>query len=286
VSVDSLLILISLLAVQRVNQLTYHTLTNMNNSIIYALDFDGVICNSAVETAITGWKAAVSIWGGMPKVIPQAMIDQFRLLRPNIETGYEAILVMRLLYQGETIESIESGYGDKLQALLNNALITIDDLKKLFGETRDVWIASDLADWVTMNPLFPDVATKLRNLGQQYPWYVVTTKQERFVKQILNANAIELADEHIFGLDRNMSKVEVLKRLLKTHPNETIYFVEDRLPTLLNVLKNDELASVKLLFALWGYNTAEDKTLAARQAFTLQQLEDFLVLPKCRNVRQ
>ena len=250
----------------------------MNNSIIYALDFDGVICDSAVETAITGWKAAGSIWKDMPKVAPQAMIDQFRLIRPNIETGYEAILAMRLLCLGETIESINSGYGDKIQALLNDARVTVADLKKLFGETRDVWIANDLADWVMMNPLFDGVATKLRMLGQQCPWYVVTTKQERFVKQILKANAIELAEERIFGLDRNMSKAEVLKRLLKTHPNETIYFVEDRLPTLLTVLKNDELASVKLIFALWGYNTAEDKTLAARQPFALQQLEDFLVL--------
>ena len=75
-----------------------------------------------------------------------------------------------------------------------------------------------------------------------------------------------------------MSKVEVLKGLLKTHPNETIYFVEDRLPTLLTVLKNAELASVKPIFALWGYNTVEDKALATGQALTLQQLEDFLAL--------
>ena len=250
----------------------------MNNSIIYALDFDGVICDSAMETAITGWKAAGSIWNDMPKAVPQALIDRFRLIRPNIETGYEAILAMRLLYMGETIESIESSYGDKIQALLKEAQVTVDGLKKLFGETRDVWIANDMADWVNMNPLFDGVATKLQKLGQQYPWYVVTTKQERFVKQILKANAIELAEERIFGLDRNMSKVEVLKGLLQTHPNETIYFVEDRLPTLLNVLKTDELASVKLIFALWGYNTAEDKALAAEQPFALQQLEDFLVV--------
>jgi len=250
----------------------------MNNSIIYALDFDGVICDSAVETAITGWKAAGSIWEDMHKDVPQVKIDQFRSIRPNIETGYEAILAMRLLYLGETIESIHRGYGDKIQALLKEAQVTANDLKKLFGETRDVWIANDLAEWVMMNPLFDGVATKLRKLGQQYPWYVVTTKQERFVKQILKANAIELTDERIFGLDRNMSKVEVLKGLLKTHPNEMIYFVEDRLPTLLNVLKTNELASVKLIFALWGYNTAEDKALAAEQPFALQQLEDFLVL--------
>jgi len=246
--------------------------------MIFALDFDGVICDSAVETAITGWKAAGRLWSDMPRVASKAMIDQFRLVRPNIETGYEAILAMRLLYLGKTIESIDSGYSDQIQALLKDAQVTVDDLKKLFGETRDVWIAKDLADWVNMNPLFAGVATKLRKLGQQCPWYVVTTKQERFVKQILKANAIDLADERIFGLDRNMSKIEVLKGLLKTHSNETIYFVEDRLPTLLNVLKHDELASIKLIFALWGYNTTEDRVLAAGQPFTLQQLEDFLVL--------
>jgi phosphoglycolate phosphatase-like HAD superfamily hydrolase len=250
----------------------------MNNSIIYALDFDGVICDSAVETVITGWKAATSIWDDMPKSVPQEMIDRFRSIRPIIETGYEAILAMRLLYLEETVEAIYGGYGEKIQALLKEAQVTVDDLKKLFGETRDVWIANDLADWVNMNPLFDGVAEKLQKLGGRQPWYVVTTKQERFVKQILKANAIELADGQIFGLDRNMSKIEVLTELLKTHPNETIVFVEDRLPTLLNVLKNDGLASVKLVFALWGYNTPEDKALAARHAFTSQQLEDFLGL--------
>jgi phosphoglycolate phosphatase-like HAD superfamily hydrolase len=245
----------------------------MNNSIIYALDFDGVICDSAVETAITGWKAAGSIWKDMPRIVPPEMIDQFRLIRPNLETGYEAILAMRLLYLGERIEN---NFNGKIQTLLKNAQTSVGDLKKLFGETRDTWIANDRAEWVMMNPLFAGVAAKLRKLGQQYPWYVVTTKQERFVKQILKANAIELPDERIFGMDRNMSKVEVLKKLLKNHPNETIYFVEDRLPTLLSVLKTGELASVKLILALWGYNTVEDKALAARQAFTLQQLEYFL----------
>lgn len=248
----------------------------MNKSVIYALDFDGVICDSAVETAITGWKAAGTLWGDMPKPVPQPLIDRFRLIRPIIETGYEAILAMRLLHLGETIEAIYGGYGDLIQSLLNDARVTVDDLKKLFGETRDVWIDTDLDDWIKMNPLFDGVAAKLRALDLQQPWYVVTTKQERFVKRILEANAIELADERIFGLDRKLSKVEVLRGLLKNHPDESIYFVEDRLPTLLNVLKNDELANVKLIFALWGYNTADDKTLAAEQHFILQKLEDFL----------
>jgi phosphoglycolate phosphatase-like HAD superfamily hydrolase len=249
----------------------------MDNSILYALDFDGVICDSAVETAITGWKAATCVWDDMPKAVPQVMIDRFRLVRPIIETGFEAILAMRLLYLEESVEGIYGAYADKIQALLKEARVSVDELKTLFGETRDSWIANDLADWINMNPLFANVAEKLNGLDQFCPWYVVTTKQERFVKQILKANDIALPDGHIFGLDRNMSKIDVLKGLLQTHPNETLCFVEDRLPTLMNVLNNDELTGVKLFFALWGYNTAEDKAMAAKQqAINLLQLKDFL----------
>ncbi|MEQ1638928.1 MAG: HAD family hydrolase [Methylococcales bacterium] len=250
----------------------------MTNPTIFALDFDGVICDSAVETAITGWKAAGTLWQDMPKAVPQPFIEKFRLLRPMIETGYEAILVMRLLHIGETIDTICRDYNNRIQTLLHDDKLSVSHLKQLFGETRDAWIEADLADWINMNPLFSGVTEKLHALSQQHYWYVVTTKQERFIKQILKANAIDLADERIFGMDRNMSKVEVMKTLLKYHPNESLTFVEDRLPALLDVQKNAELAKVKLIFALWGYNTDEDKALACQAALTLQQLENFLDL--------
>ncbi|MGZ5000650.1 MAG: HAD family hydrolase [Methylomonas sp.] len=249
----------------------------MKHPILYALDFDGVICDSAVETAITGWKAAGQIWSDMANAISPEMIDRFRQVRPIIETGYEAILAMRLIYLGETTEAIYNGYSKKIQLLMAEAQVNTDDLKKLFGETRDAWIADDLEDWIAMNPLFPNIAGKLRNLGERHDWYVITTKQERFVKHILKANAIDLADERIFGLDRNLSKSEVLRQLSKAHPQKTIQFVEDRLPTLLDVKTHPELTDVRLFFAPWGYNTAQDKALAVQHAFITQPLEEFLI---------
>jgi len=250
----------------------------MTNSIIHALDFDGVICDSAVETAITGWKAARTIWNDMPTETPHALVDQFRLVRPIIETGYEAILAMRLLFLGESRAAIFSDYQAKTSQLMQQAQVNVDDLKTLFGDTRDHWITNDLESWIAMNPLFPSVAEKLQKLSQSHIWYVITTKQERFVKHILKANAIELADERIFGLDRNMSKSDVLKGLIKQYPHHTIEFVEDRLPTLVTVKKQAELAQVKLLFALWGYNTDEDKLVASQQKFTTLDLADFLAI--------
>ena len=249
----------------------------MTQTILYALDFDGVICDSAVETGMTGWKAASQLWSDMADALPPpALIDRFRQVRPIIETGYEAILAMRMLYEGQTVESILSGFSDQKQAFIDQAETSIDALKKLFGETRDTWIDNALAEWITMNPLFPGVAEKLGTLNEQGLWYIVTTKQERFVAQILKANGIEMPGERIFGLDRNMSKEAVLIDLLGKHPEQILYFVEDRLPTLLNVLNNDRLQNVKLLFASWGYNTTQDKQEARRHPVETINLENFL----------
>lgn len=249
----------------------------MNHSIVYALDFDGVLCDSAVETAITGWKCAGRIWRDMPEAVPPAMINAFRRVRPIIETGYEAILAMRLLYLGGSVEAVYSDFAEKSRNLMEQAGVTPGDLKKLFGETRDLWIEADLNDWIRMNPLFEGIPEKLRALDKQATWYIVTTKQERFVGHILRANRIELAEEKIYGLDRNMSKPDVLKALLKAHPEQRLHFVEDRLPALLAVRKDDALSDVALVFALWGYNTPEDKAQAAQEAIHGQQLADFLV---------
>ncbi|MDD2760695.1 MAG: HAD family hydrolase [Methylomonas sp.] len=249
----------------------------MKPNTLHALDFDGVICDSAVETAITGWKAAGKLWKDMKTETPPALIDEFRRVRPIIETGYEAILAMRLLHTGVSCAAIYDHYSEMTAQLLHDTNIGVDELKQLFGDTRDQWIASDLASWIAMNPLFPGIAEKLQHLSKTHLWYVITTKQERFVKHILKANAIELADERIFGLDRKLGKTEILKDLLRGHPGLAVEFVEDRLPTLINASKDPELPEVELLFASWGYNTADDKLLAKRQGFTTLSLDDFLV---------
>jgi phosphoglycolate phosphatase-like HAD superfamily hydrolase len=248
----------------------------MKKSIIYALDFDGVICDSAVETGITGWKAAKQLWNDLATPLPSPqLIEKFRKVRPILETGYEAILLVRLLHDGETIETILNNFSTKKQDTIKDNKLNTTSLKKIFGATRNHWIDDDLNDWVEMNPLFSGVTEKLQNLEKR-DWYIITTKQEHFVKQILTANQIQLADERIFGLDRKMSKEAVLMDLVKRHTPASIHFVEDRFPTLINVGNNRELKSVKLFFALWGYNTVQDKLDAKQQAIESITLDEFL----------
>lgn len=249
----------------------------MKQSIVYALDFDGVICDSAIETGIAGWKSAMQIWDGFSAALPpQKILDQFRKVRPIMETGYEAILIIKMLHDGEDEGTILDDFFQKKNSLIKSSNLDEEGLKRLFGETRDQWIKNDLEEWVEMNPLFPKVAEKLKQLSSRGLWYIVTTKQERFVKHILNANQIQIPDNRVFGLDKKMTKEAVLLSLVGKHPGGTLYFVEDRLPALLNVMSNKRLASVKLFFATWGYNTAKDKLDASVDAIDLIDLNEFL----------
>lgn len=225
---------------------------------IYALDFDGVICDSAVETGITGSKVAHQIWPEMPAHPSEEMIALFRQVRPVMETGYEAILIMRLLFEGISPALLLADFSTKIAQIIAQNQLSTSDLKQQFGDVRDHWIANDLEQWIAMNPLFDGVAEMLRNIEPQQ-CYIITTKQERFVSQIFEANHIALPTSHIFGLDRKLSKQQILTDLLTRHPEQPILFVEDRLPTLINVNNDHRLEDVQLFFADWGYNTQQDK---------------------------
>lgn len=251
------------------------TLETMNNTL-YALDFDGVICNSAIETGMSGWKAALQFWPAMPTEMPEFVLQQFCAVRPILETGYEGILIVRLLYLGETSQSIQANFQQKMRDLIAAEQLEITKLKQIFGATRDQWIAHDLADWTAKNPLYPEIATKVAQLLNSQTSYIVTTKQERFVSCILKANQIAIADERIYGLERGMNKSQVLLELAQRHPDTQIRFLEDRLPTLRELSPEALQLPLKLYLNSWGYNTAEERAAIAGSRIELVTTADFL----------
>lgn len=248
----------------------------MKTKILFALDFDGVICNSAVETAITGWKVAQSIWPDMrEQAISDTYIQQFRTMRPYLDVGYEAILIMRLLQQGENLGELCANYHSRLQSLIDDSNVSVETLKETFGQTRDDQILKDETGWIASNSLFEGITEKLKKL-EQGDWVIVTTKQERFVKRILEGNNIQVDEDRVFGLERKLSKQEVLTLLKKKHPDRDIIFIEDRLPTLLGVLNNPRLQDIHLQLVDWGYNTEVERKEAQDRAIEVIGKDGFL----------
>uniref|UniRef100_A0A8R7QWC4 Uncharacterized protein n=1 Tax=Triticum urartu TaxID=4572 RepID=A0A8R7QWC4_TRIUA len=75
----------------------------MGGGDLYALDFDGVFCDSCGESSLSAVKAAKVRWPWVFEQVDAALeewiVEQMHTLRPVIETGYENLLLVRLLVE-------------------------------------------------------------------------------------------------------------------------------------------------------------------------------------------
>jgi len=248
---------------------------------LFSLDFDGVLCDSARETGITGWKAAATLWWDIREALPpQPLLERYCRARPVIETGYQTILMMRLLKDGEDPEALLETFPHRLQEVVERSGTDIAGLKRLYGAVRDRWLQEDPQGWLSLSPLYPGTSRALNALLSGIDCYIVTTKQERFVARLLEHNGVRFDAGHIFGLDRGMSKEAVVCRLMAHHPGRPIHLVEDRLATLKRFLARPDLAVIRLHMACWGYNTEAER----REAMGLKiHLLTALSLPELAN---
>jgi phosphoglycolate phosphatase-like HAD superfamily hydrolase len=107
-------------------------------------------------------------------------------------------------------------------------------------------------------------------------WVIVTTKEGRFVRSLLQQQGIELHENQLFGKEVKRPKHQTLREFLEPTPNRPIHFVEDRLNTLYSVAEQPDLPTVTLYLADWGYNTEPMRAEARRDSrLTLIDLETF-----------
>ncbi|MBQ7652034.1 MAG: hypothetical protein IJS15_13800, partial [Victivallales bacterium] len=236
----------------------------LSTGIVLALDFDGVICDSARETGMSGWKAAHSLWPqDFPEPLPsEEQIDAFRKVRPYLETGYHSILLTRMLRDGVSLEDLQNDAPGLYTRTMDKYGLDKQSLISLFGSIRDAWIQEDMEGWLGNNGIYPGVAEALNHVLQTgCKVLILTTKQERFVNAQLQHFGVDFPIENIWGLERKRKKEELLAAQLKANPT-AIHFVEDRLETLLRVESEPSLENVQLHYANWGYGTAAHLAVA------------------------
>lgn len=248
---------------------------------LLALDFDGVICDSAAETAISGWKAAKWIWPDKftEPLPPQDIVEKFRRIRPYLETGYQSIFMIRMLVDGEAETSFQYSLSEKFAVMMEDFKLNKEKMVHEFGAVRDTWIQNDLESWLAPQNPYPGTIESLREALLKHRVLILTTKQERFVKAWLKHFNVDFPAEDIIGLDRKTPKEETLAELVKAN-RKNIHFVEDRLKTLQRVAAVPSLKRVNLHYADWGYGTPaelhEAQSLSRIDIITLSDFHDLL----------
>jgi phosphoglycolate phosphatase-like HAD superfamily hydrolase len=231
---------------------------------ILALDFDGVICDGLVEYFQTAWAAYCQIWQPEAPNPPDGLAERFYALRPVVESGWEMPLVLRSLLLGTPDAAILDHWADLTQPLLETEGVDKVTLAKQVDSVRDRWIAQDLENWLAQHRFYPGVMEALcRWQASSMELVIITTKEGRFVRQLLQQQGVRLDGSAIFGKEVGQPKTATLQSLqYRTAPPPQISFVEDRLKTLQQVSAAPDLTAVNLFLADWGYNTERDRAVA------------------------
>ena len=231
---------------------------------ILALDFDGVICDGLIEYFASTKRAYQQIWSSD---VADSYAPDFYKLRPVIETGWEMPILLRALVLGVSQTDILNDWKNiSLKLLESEGLKKLDVVQKLDG-VRDSWIKNDLDEWLGLHRFYPGVIDRLQQvLDRDVALYIVTTKEGRFVKQLLQQQGIDLPTDYIIGKESKRPKYETLRiiRDSNTSKDLSIFFVEDRLKALQQVAQQPDLNFVRLFLADWGYNLESDRTIASQ----------------------
>jgi phosphoglycolate phosphatase-like HAD superfamily hydrolase len=254
---------------------------------ILALDFDGVICNGLREYFEIARRAYFQIWQqdlvANPETTTETWRQDFYTLRPVVETGWEMPLVLRALQLGFTAVDILDNWNAIARKIITTENLQSPEIAQAVDGLRDQWIAQDVDDWLSYHEFYPGVAAQIQQaqaLGIEV--LIISTKEGRFIQELLTRSGIDLPRSAIFGKETKRPKTEILQELLANHPQlETLWFVEDRLKTLEQVASLPALKSVRLFLADWGYNTqAMRDSVVDRPRIHLISLTDFSVVGK------
>ncbi len=246
----------------------------METPDVLALDFDGVLCDGLVEYFQTAWHTYTQIWGiaaepgGTPIQVgrsPKAMGEMFFRLRPVIEIGWEMPVLIRAIALGMEEYQILQNWPEIRASILETDRLNSAEIMAAVDHYRDQWIGSDLSGWLAGHRFYPGVVNQLQSLlASPIEIVIITTKEARFVQELCHREAIALNPHQIIGKGIKRPKAETL---LALNPLERrIWFIEDRLNTLLNVAQHPQLTSVELFFATWGYNTPTEQAQASHHS--------------------
>lgn len=235
------------------------------DSRLLALDFDGVIADSAPEC----FTVACATWRSLEPesrlLAPGAepLRDAFMALMPLGNRAEDFGIALRILAEGASVAS-QAEY-DAFRETLEPAWLRA--FHKRFYRERAALAAADREAWLRQMGPYPPVVSTLRRLSGRIELAIATAKDRRTVRILLGEYGISdlFASGRVLDKETGASKANHMERLRDELgvSYEAITFIDDKL----NHLDAVAGLGVRCVLAGWGYNGAREVELARARGY-------------------
>jgi len=242
---------------------------------LLALDFDGVLCDSAREAFVVSVRTFAETFPEH-RLAPAAEADAGLLAR--------FLEIMPLGNRAEdyavTLAAIASERPLPDQAAYDafHASIERERLRAFherFYRVRKAWAERDPEGWLARMAPYPGFCELLRRRAGDATLAIATAKDRRSVRAILEAHGVADLFADGFVLDKEAGEkksahVEQLAARAGCSARE-VTFVDDKV----NHLEDVAGVGARCVLAAWGYNGAREHGIARAQGFLVCGLDDF-----------
>jgi len=223
-------------------------------------DFDGVICDSAVESFLCAYNAHLKIeQPDAPRLLDGDRLSHllhhdFRRLRSYLHGAEDFLPLVKAALTREPI-NCQTDF-DRYREQFEEHLTFF---QHTFYEERDYLREREPELWLSLNPLFEEAAGPFRQLAPFENVYILTTKRREDVEDILSYWGIDFPSDHIYPVSarEKYPRLRELMALSGSTPAEITY-IEDQISFLPPAASH----GIKVYRAGWGYVSPEQKETA------------------------
>jgi phosphoglycolate phosphatase-like HAD superfamily hydrolase len=261
---------------------------------ILALDFDGVIVDSVLDSLFVGHNTYLRLYGREVKKNfggelftfenwekikrnYQKEIKYYRTLRPYIRGATDYGLIQKLMEEKKVIESQE-----EFDSYRNSVDFDFEDYEKEFYKERERLQNVDYSAWFNLEPPYPKIIQGMKKLLEEEIKIVIATSNRR--KAIMKSFTPEyfgftIDPKDILDKRFGEDKSEQMRHIVKFYKVnfEDIYFVDDQISHLIQT----KPLGIKVILAGWSYATEAQKEEARKQdILVIEREEDFYIIIK------
>jgi len=249
---------------------------------ILAVDFDGVISDSALKSLFVSHNAYCKYFGSEVKKNFggelftfdnwEGIQKQYKKEMAYLELSGDFFVIIKIIE-----EQIQIKDQQEFIAYRNQLQFDYQFFRELFSKEKEEWQKKSFRKWFFLSPVFKEVIKGIQRFTKEGQKVVIATSNlgeaihRAFQPEYLG---FKMDIEDIFDKNFGKHKAEHMQAIAKKYGaklNE-IYFIDDQLSYLIGT----EVLGVHVFLAGWGYCTESQKEEAKKEKITvIEEEKDF-----------